>query len=158
MRESLTRVPFLVHYPKRVAAATVTEGSEGIDLIPTLLDVVGAPPLDQAQGESLRARASGLGRGWASPAIASMYEYAFAMNLGGWKARVGRTGVPLLFDMVADPLERKDLARTRPIERRYLTDHLGMYLQHRTLWKKARWGTVSNMTEDAITDLGGASP
>ncbi len=158
LRDSITRVPFIVHYPRRVATAVIDEGSEGVDLLPTLLDVLDAPPLPQAQGESLRARASGVGQGWARPAIASKYELSFAMSLGGWKARVGRTGTPVLFDLVGDPLERKDLARSHPVERRYLTDHLGMYLAHRGAWKKGRWGAVSNMTEDAIADLEAPPP
>ncbi|MCB9563447.1 MAG: sulfatase-like hydrolase/transferase [Kofleriaceae bacterium] len=159
LRSSLTRVPFLVHYPPRVSPAVVDEGSEGVDFLPTLLDTLDLPPLDQAQGETLRPLVAGAGRGWARPSIASQYEYAFAMRLGRWKAKVGRTATPVIVDMVADPDERTDLAATRPLERRYLTDHLGLYVANRAAWHKARWGVVSNMTEAAARELdGGTAP
>ncbi|MEZ4367701.1 MAG: sulfatase [Kofleriaceae bacterium] len=145
LRDSLARVPLLIHYPPRIAARVVEEGSEGIDILPTVLDVLDAPALERAQGRSLRPVAAGHGAGWAEPSFASQYEYAFAARLGRWKARVKR-GTPLVFDMVADPDERTDLAETRPLERRLLTDQLGLFLAHRTVWRKAAWGTTSNMT------------
>lgn len=146
LRDSLARVPLLVHYPARVSARVVDEGSEGIDILPTILDTIGAPGFDAAQGMSLRPLAAGDGAGWVVPAIASQYEYAFAMRLGRWKARVKR-GAPLILDMVSDPMERTDLSDTRPVERRYLTDHLSFYLEYREEWHKATWGVVTNMTE-----------
>jgi arylsulfatase A-like enzyme len=139
-------VPLLVHYPARVAPRVVDEGSEGIDVLPTILDVLGAP-VDGMQGWSLRGLAAGEGAGWPQPAFASQFEYAFAVRLGRWKARVGKSGRPMIFDVDADPLERADLARERPVERRYLTDQLGLYLAFRTQWTKATWGVVSNMSE-----------
>ena len=73
-----------------------------------------------------------------------MYEYAHAMRIGRWKARVGQTGVPLIDDLVDDPGETQDLAATHPVERRMLTDDLGLFLALRTQWKKSAWGVVTN--------------
>lgn len=36
LRETLVRVPLLVHYPARVAAAVVDEGAEGVDVMPSV--------------------------------------------------------------------------------------------------------------------------
>ena len=153
LRESLVRVPMLVHYPPRFAARVVDEGTEGVDVLPTILDALGIPVPAGVQGASLRGLAAGDGAGWPQPAFASQYEYAFAMRLGRWKARVGKRGTPLVYDLEADPDERTDLAATRPYERRYLTDHLGLYLSERARWTKATWGVVSNMTEHGARAL-----
>jgi arylsulfatase A-like enzyme len=154
LRDSLARVPLLVHYPAGVSPRIVEEGSEGIDILPTILEMIGVAAPDSLQGRSLRPLASGEGAGWAQPSFASQYEYAFAVRLGRWKARVGKRGRPLVHDMVADPVERHDLGGTRPFERRYLTDHLGLYLAYRGRWHKATWGVVSNMTELAALAMG----
>ena len=158
LRDSLTRVPLLIHDPARFPGGTIVEeGAEGVDLLPTMLAAVGAPPVDDAQGEPLEPLAEGVGRGWPRPSYASMYEYAHAMRIGRWKARVGKTGVPIVADMVDDPGETKDLATTRLVERRMLTDNLGLFLALRAQWKKAAWGVVTNVTPAGAAALDEAS-
>ena len=75
-----------------------------------------------------------------------MYEYAHAMRIGRWKIRVGVTGVPIVGDMVADPEEKRDLSASRPVERRMLTDNLGLFLALRKAWNKREWGITTNVT------------
>jgi arylsulfatase A-like enzyme len=147
LRDSLTRVPMLIHDPARFPAGTIVEeGAEGVDIMPTVLAAIGAPVSDGPQGAPLAPLAQGLGRGWARPSYASQYEYAHAMRIGRWKVRVGARGTPLVGDMAADPGETKDVAAGHPIERRMLTDNLGMFLAIRTQWRKAEWGVVTNVT------------
>ncbi|HEY5945053.1 MAG TPA: sulfatase [Kofleriaceae bacterium] len=147
LRDSLIRVPLLIHDPSRFpGGAIVEEGAEGVDLLPTMLSALGQPPVSVAQGDSLVPLAQGVGRGWPRPSYASQYEYAHAMRIGRWKMRVANTGVPLLADMVEDPDETKDFTMIRPIERRMLTDNLGLFLALRKQWKKSAWGVVSNIS------------
>jgi choline-sulfatase len=147
LRDSLTRVPLLIHDPARFPGGTIIDaGAEGVDLMPTMLAALGAPAVDSVQGQPLQPIAQGVGRGWATPSYASMYEYAHAMRIGRWKARVGKAGIPIVGDMVADPNEMKDLSQSRLVERRMLTDNLGLFLALRTQWKKHAWGTVTNVT------------
>ena len=154
LRDSLIRVPLLVHDAARFPGGTIIdEGAEGVDIMPTMLDAVGAAIPDAVQGRSLVALAQGVGRGWATPSYASMYEYAHAMRIGRWKIRVGVTGVPTVGDMVADPDEKKDLARSHPVERRMLTDNLGLFLALRTQWKKREWGITTNVTRAGAAAL-----
>jgi arylsulfatase A-like enzyme len=154
LRESLVRVPLLVHYPARFPpGTTIDEGAEGVDLLPTMLDVLRAPALDAAQGATLVPLANGFGRGWARPSYASMYEYAHAMRIGRWKMRVGPAGVPIVADLVADPDEMKDLSPTRPVERRMLTDNLGLFLALRKQWDKRDWGVTTNITAQGAAAL-----
>jgi arylsulfatase A-like enzyme len=154
LRETLVHVPLLIHYPARFPAGTIVEeGADGVDVLPTILDALDATPLDAAQGATLRPLAHGAGKGWARPSYASQYEYAHTMRLGKYKARVGKTGIPIVLDLAEDPDERKDLARVRPVERRLLTDHLALFLSLRLRWKKTGWGVVSNMSPVAAAEI-----
>jgi choline-sulfatase len=147
LRDSLIRVPLLVRDPSRFPGGTIIEeGAEGVDVLPTMLEALGKPVFSSAQGESLVPLAQGIGRGWPRPSYASMYEYAHAMRIGRWKMRVGNNGVPLLFDLVEEPAELKDFASVRPIERRMMTDNLGLFLALRKQWKKSAWGVVTNIS------------
>jgi hypothetical protein len=68
------------------------------------------------------------------------------MRIGRWKLRVAVRGRLLVGDMAADPGETKDHAAGHPIERRMLTDNLGMFLALRTQWRKSAWGAVTSVT------------
>ncbi len=158
LRESLVRVPLLIHDPARFPGGTIVdEGVEGVDILPTVLEAVGAPAVAAAQGESLVARAQGVGKGWGRPSYASMYEYAHAMRIGRWKIRVGVTGAPMIHDLVEDPGEHRDVSAVRPIERRMLTDHVGLFLAMRKQWNKTAWGPVTNLTAAGAAALDEAS-
>lgn len=154
LRESLIRVPLLVRDPSRFPGGTIIdEGAEGVDVLPTMLDALGQPLFPAAQGSSLIPLAQGIDRGWPRPSYASMYEYAHAMRLGRWKIRVANTGIPVIEDLVEDSGETKDYAKVRPIERRMLTDNLGLFLALRKQWKKSAWGVVSNITTQGAAAL-----
>ncbi len=147
LRDSLVRVPLLVHDPPRFPGGTIVEeGAEAVDLLPTMLDAVGAEPSPSVQGASLAPLSQGITKGWPRPSYASQYEYAHAMRIGRWKIRVSKTGVPIIADLVEDPDEHTELSLQKPVERRMLTDHLGVFLAVRHLWNKATWGVVTNMT------------
>jgi arylsulfatase A-like enzyme len=147
LRDSLTRVPLLIHDPARFPGGTIVdEGAEGVDIMPTVLTAVGAQVPTGSQGAPLAALAQGVGRGWPRPSYASQYEYAHAMRIGRWKLRVGVRGTPLVGDMAADPGETTNVATTHVVERRMLTDNLGLFLALRTQWRKREWGVVTNLT------------
>jgi arylsulfatase A-like enzyme len=149
LRDTLVRVPLLVHDPARFPGGTIVdEGAEGVDLLPTFLAAAGKPVFPAAQGEPLEPVAQGIGRGWARPSYASMYEYAHVMRIGRWKLRVSKLGPPILGDVVADPDEQRDVANVELVARRMVTDDLGLFLALRTQWKKSEWGVVTNMTAD----------
>lgn len=158
LRESLVRVPLLIYDPARFPGGTIVhEGAEGVDIMPTMLDAVGAPAVPAAQGASLIPVAQGIGRGWATPSYASQYEYAHAMRIGRWKLRISARGVPIVSDLVKDPDEQLDVSRTAPVERRMLSDNLGLFLALRTQWKKSAWGVTTNVTPAGAAALDAAS-
>lgn len=153
LRETLVRVPLLIHYPPLFQGRVVEEGAEGVDLLPTILDALGLDAPDEAQGQTLIPLAQGAMTGYPMASYASQYEYAHAMRIARWKARVGRSGVPELYDVVSDPGETRNLAQEVPIARRFMTDALSMFLVHRSRWRKRIWGVANNMSAQAAADL-----
>jgi len=152
-RDTLVRVPLVIHYPPLFPAGFIDEGVDGVDILPSMVEALGLPPMEQAQGRSLAPLAQGFGRGWAQPSYSSQYEYAHTMRIGRWKVRVPKPGIPLIEDLVADPGETKDFSLTNPVERRMLTDNLGLFLAQRTKWKKREWGVTTAVTAEGAAAL-----
>ncbi|HUH04079.1 MAG TPA: sulfatase-like hydrolase/transferase, partial [Kofleriaceae bacterium] len=157
LRESLTHVPLLIHYPPLIPGGAVLEGADGVDILPTILDALGRPPLEAAQGQSLIPLLQGRGRGYPRPSYATMNEWAHTLRLDRWKGWVGRDGDIALYDMTTDPDERQDLAATRPIARQLVADAMGLFVPNRKTWKKRTWGVASNLTETGALALEGGA-
>ncbi|MSP61053.1 MAG: hypothetical protein EXR72_12055 [Myxococcales bacterium] len=154
LRQELVHVPFLIHYPPYFPPGRVVEeGVEVLDVLPTITDALGVATPEAVQGESLIPLAQGFGAGYPRPSIASQYELAHAMRLGSYKIWVGGSGDVRLFDGAADPHEDHDLMATRPIERRALTDALGLWMANRNQWKKRRWGVASNLAPGFASEM-----
>lgn len=153
LRETLVRVPLLIHYPARIAPGVVGEGVEEVDVLPTILDAIGAEVPASLQGAPLAPLAAGAGRGWPRPSYASQFEYAHTMRIDRWKLKVGKRGVPVAIDLVADPDERSDVSAAAPAARRMLTDALGLFLATRTTWHKRTMGVVTNLAPGAAARL-----
>jgi arylsulfatase A-like enzyme len=154
MSEELVHVPLVIYYPPLFPPGKVVqEGVEAVDLLPTLVDALGGKVPADAQGESLIPLAQGEGAGYPRPAISSQYELAHSMRLGRHKLWVGGSGEVRLYDAVADPGEAHELSSERPLERRFITDALGLWMAYQTQWKKARWGVASNHKPELASDL-----
>ena len=117
--------PFIVRWPGRVQPGTMT-GQIGhiIDVLPTCLELAGAPPLKEINGQPaplLDGRSlAAVFRGGSRPAPERLFwEWAgnCAVREGSWKA-VWDTLKPTkqwqLYDVVADRTETNDLATTQP--------------------------------------------
>ncbi len=154
LREELVHVPLLISYPPLFPPGkSVTEGVEIIDLLPTIVDALGGKMPADAQGESLIGLAQGEGAGYPRPAIASQYELAHTMRLGRWKLWVGGSGDVRFFDALTDAAESKELSAERPLEKRFVTDAMGVWMAYQSQWKKSRWGVASNQKAELARDL-----
>jgi len=154
LREELVHVPLLISYaPLFPPGKSVTEGVEIIDLLPTIVDALGGKPPADAQGESLIGLAQGEGAGYPRPAIASQYELAHTMRLGRWKLSVFGSGEVRLFDAASDSAESKELSAEHPLEKRFVTDAMGVWMAYQGQWHKARWGVASNHKPELARDL-----
>ena len=145
LREELVHTPLAIYYPPLFPAGIVAEGVETIDLLPTIADALGQKIPDAAQGESLIPLAQGIGQGYPRAACSSQYELAHSMRLARYKLWVGGSGDTRFADVVADPLEDKDLSKDRAIERRFITDAMGLWMAYQPKWKKTKWGVASNL-------------
>jgi arylsulfatase A-like enzyme len=129
--QSQVWVPLVVKYPGAAARESVKATASAVDILPTVLDVVGARPLEQSEGRSLRAAGS-RGSEWITsesysprgPGFTSADDRPDEMALfaGRWKLIVGAGGGTELYDLRADPRETHNLAGRRAISAEWLTE------------------------------------
>jgi arylsulfatase A-like enzyme len=114
--EEEARVPLVVHYPAWVDARRVDVPVSTLDVLPTIVDLMGLPPHPALQGESTA---------WVG-LPGNERRAAVFMNIQGWKHYDGivclpyklvfdpDTEVSALYDLERDPKELFDVAQQRP--------------------------------------------
>jgi len=154
-RETLLHVPLLVHCPATFPPAKITEGTEGIDIVPTVADVLGVQADPEWQGMSLVALANGAG-GYPLMSFSSQYENSHAGRIGHWKLKLVGTQTPRLYDLARDPGEHNDLwgKPTSEIGARLLLDPMWLLRSWNVEWKKSQWGNAAAVTSRFAADLG----
>jgi len=129
------RIPLVIRFPGGVGAGRVVDTpARQVDVLPTILEAVGAPIPPGLAGRSLLAAATGGGPrgGEPDPALAYLNRGGRIVEAaidGGHKLirfRVEGRGAPSLglFDVAADPGETRDLADAEPVWRDYLLGRL----------------------------------
>jgi arylsulfatase A-like enzyme len=154
-RETLIHVPLLVHYPATFPAVKIAEGTEGIDIVPTLADVLGVAADPEWQGMSLVALANGAG-GYPLMSFSSQYENSHGGRIGHWKLRLIGTQTPRLYNLAKDPEEHSDLwgKASSEIGARLLLDPMWLLRSWNVEWKKSQWGNPAAVTNRFAADLG----
>jgi arylsulfatase A-like enzyme/Tfp pilus assembly protein PilF len=123
--EGTLHVPLVLHQPRLFSARVIAEPVRHIDILPTVLDAVGAPLPTTLDGRSLLALAAGA----PATAAATYFESLSASINRGWAPLYGVSRgslkyidlpVPELYDLAADATESHDLAPSRPGEVREL--------------------------------------
>ncbi|HEX4419495.1 MAG TPA: sulfatase [Kofleriaceae bacterium] len=154
-RETLLHVPLVIHYPPLFPAARVTEGTEGIDIVPTLADALGVQLDPEWQGMSLIKLANG-GGGYPLMSFSSQYENAHGGRIGHWKLKLIGTQTPKLYDLAKDAGEREDVwgKPSSEIGARLLLDPMWILRSWNVEWKKSQWGNASAVTSRFAADLG----
>ena len=129
--DELTRIPCLIRVPG-AAADVVQDPVSLVDLGPTMLDLVGAPPLHGVQGRDLAGYwGSGIPRPGPEPVLAHDFRkrdyFEHAMVNGSVKlilrAGDGRPS-PAVYDLAEDPGEQHDLWSRRSREAEQLDAEL----------------------------------
>jgi Sulfatase len=154
-RESLIHVPLIVRYPPLFPAARIAEGTEGIDIVPTIADALGVTADPEWQGMSLIGLANGRG-GYPLLSFSSQYENAHGGRIGHWKLKIIGTQAPKLYDLSRDPGERSDLwgKPAAEIGARLLLDPMWILRTWNVEWKKSQWGNAAAVTSRFAADLG----
>lgn len=112
--ESTLKIPLVVWCPGRVRPGRTAQPARHIDILPTVLELTGQPPPEKLPGRSLLHLTTGepayfeslsasLNRGWA-PLTGVIAEGLKYVDLP----------IPELYDLKADPQEKKNLFRDRP--------------------------------------------
>src|SRR5207245_1190950 len=111
--EGGVRVPFFIRWPGKIRPGTIVREITGaIDLLPTLTAMAGIPrvgdkPLD---GKDISSLLLGTARDWPDRMIFSHQNGRVSVRTQQY--RLDADGA--LFDMAADPGQRRDLARDKP--------------------------------------------
>jgi arylsulfatase A-like enzyme len=107
------RSPLLVRWPGQIRPGTqVKQVAGAIDLLPTLADMAGVEvtsdkPLD---GRSLKPLLTGSSSAWPERSLVTFYNGRLSLRTQQY--RLDNTGG--LFDMVADPGQKRDIAKEQP--------------------------------------------
>jgi choline-sulfatase len=119
--EAALRVPFILWRPGRVPAGrVVNEPVRATDLTPTLLDLLGAPPIDTPHGRSLAPLLEGRTAGATPPIYGETLLPQFHMNwapllsLRDERWKLIDAPQPELYDLVSDPREERNLHAEEP--------------------------------------------
>lgn len=155
-RDMLVHVPLLVRYPPMVGAGKFTEGTELVDVVPTVADALGVQMDAEWQGQSLLPLSWGVGGGYPRMSMTSMYEDSHGARIGHWKVRINGGSNLRVFDLGRDADEMKNLAGdpSAAIGARLVLDPLWMLRTHNLEWKKSQWGNAANVTARFAQDLG----
>ncbi len=105
------RVPLIVHWPKGLEAREILDPVSHLDIVPTILDLLDAPPHPAHQGKSVFAKNERAPR----PVYMNIQGLRTVEGLVcyPWKVIVDRSAQRVrLFNLEADPGEKRDLATT----------------------------------------------
>ena len=177
--ETGVRQPLLLRWPKVVEAGQRDEVVSTLDLLPTLLEATGAARVDGLPGQSLLpllrdrqplAREAIFGEGYAHdvadldrPERSLLYRWVIE---GRWKLLLTYDGVvvrdadqhprkergPQLYDLQADPFERRNLAPQHPEVTRRLAQRLEQW------WPVRETRLLSELPQPADTQVQKANP
>ncbi len=118
--EATLRVPLILYAPALFGPRVVADPVRHVDILPTVLDALGAPLPADLPGRSLMPLASGR----AEPPAASYFEALTAAANRGWAPLYGVVReerkyidlpLPELYDLGADPAEATNLVPSRPV-------------------------------------------
>jgi arylsulfatase A-like enzyme len=139
----LTNVPLMFFLPGLGHGQKIPTVVSHTDVVPTILDVLGAPPDARVQGESLLPMMLRQGP-WIPRVMPSEYGRSYSLRARSLHYVVDYSGKELLYDTAADPSEKTEINAKRPLALRYFRDLAGIYLAHRAHWHEATWGTINN--------------
>lgn len=134
--DTTLHVPLILRVPDLPGGRRITERVGTVDIVPTVLDLLGIAPRPQLQGRSLRSLMAATGGGGdrrpyysesLSPRLGHGFGELRVLYQGPWKYIHGPR--PELYHLESDPRELEDLAATHPEEARGLESALQGFLE-----------------------------
>ncbi|MDE2841506.1 MAG: sulfatase-like hydrolase/transferase, partial [Chloroflexota bacterium] len=112
--EGSLRVPAILSWPGVLPAGTrFAQAASTVDVVATMVDALGAPPLPQGRGDSLLPALRGEDTAWKDFALAEYAPHGRFQRMvrrGPWKLNYYQGEPTQLFNLVNDPHETTDLA------------------------------------------------
>jgi arylsulfatase A-like enzyme len=128
-----TRMPLIIHDPRWQGARPVPQVPvQSVDVMPTILDLLGLPTPAHAQGKSLAPILDGSDSGADRIAVVTLTDdsHTAIIAADGWKLVMARqTGARELYFLPDDPGERNDLSRANPTRVNALVAQLDAWAQ-----------------------------
>jgi arylsulfatase A-like enzyme len=142
----LINVPLVIRYPAALPAGTkIGATTMSVDVVPTLLDLIGAPPLPTAAGKSLVALAKGAASDREPEAYSELiYKYGAARGVVDDQSKLidytkGDEHKQELYDLGTDFHEQHDLAASQPAK----LDPLDKQLAEVRSWAEKRQASAA---------------
>jgi arylsulfatase A-like enzyme len=114
-----------------------------IDIVPTILDLLGVEIDPKVQGRSLVPLILRDGP-WTPRVVSLEYGRSYSLRARDWRFIVEYDGAESLYNLAADPTEQREVSKSQPVALRYLRDIAGFFLEHRSQWSVPRWGDLAN--------------
>jgi arylsulfatase A-like enzyme/Flp pilus assembly protein TadD len=157
------QVPLVVKMPGRHGARRVATPVQHIDLVPTILDLAGAPRRGDLRGRSLRPLLEGTGTladaGIYSEALYSRYHFGWSELYALTDARYRLIRAPRdeLFDLERDPKEAASIAAERPQVRQAMRSALETLIARSSIAAPAAVSDEDKQRLSALGYVGGGS-
>jgi arylsulfatase A-like enzyme len=176
--QEVTEVPFVISFPFRLEPGLVVGSrTQNVDIWPTLLDLLGLPPLEPSDGKSLVPLIRAAARGEAPPPAGNAFAHLdqtwgqqnqppspmVAVASDGFRylhaARGERRDVEELFDHRSDPIETIDVREQNPEVLERLRAAAREYLDRKPPWSARPADLELNeMEKNQLRALGYALP
>jgi arylsulfatase A-like enzyme len=147
-------VPVAFRAPGLSPARSTTIRPSMVDVYPTVLALGGIAATPAIHGENVIPWARGAMGDRPHVAISHLPGRARSIEIASHRLVVSARGGVALYDVVADPAERRDLASSRPIAVRALRNVLGIATAYEEVWSRSRWGGEASVTEAFASDQG----
>jgi arylsulfatase A-like enzyme len=142
--QELISVPLMIHWPKGFPQTRFTLGTDGIDLLATLTDMLGKKQPKTIQGRSLLPQLKS-SKAYYQAMLASKGQEMYAIAVGPAKVIYRGKGLIESYHLKRDKNESKNLYKKDLILTLSALDPLTLYLLRPKSWKKVEWGAANDL-------------
>lgn len=147
LHQELVRVPLIIKAPGIFPAGVrAVGGADGVDVLPTMLSLIGGPTPSDQQGFSLLPYV-GAKSVYPQAQLAMNGKDSFTLAVGPAKVIFRSDSSIKAFDVAADVGEKNDVFDSRPVLALTALDPLLIFLSKPKQWKKEVFGPPNNLSK-----------